>query len=920
LDRKSVAADLRGELVARERESNALAEFRRAAAAGRGCVVLVGGEAGVGKSRLLRQFVSSAESGRAGVAFARCVEFVQTPLGPIRELLADIERGNQAPRETGVRALIERLAFARSADAESAQPADWLFESIDAALSRCAARGTLVLAIEDVHWADRSTLGLLAYLADRIGSRRLMIVATYRTHEVGSDHPRLADFAALLAKGAVTNLELGPLDERSTHALVEAALPHPEALEPGTFADIVRRSQGNPFFAEELVKSALERGLGDRRRQLPLSIRAAVLARAALLSDDERKVLSLGAVLGQRFSVERLVTLSNGRRDEVLLALERARALQLLDDRLDAPGDVMFRHALTQEVLYGELLAERVRPLHEAIGRELEARPDRTAVSVELAHHWWRAGDAERASTYAELAGDAAFAIGAMADAVSYYERARAMPKRDGALAAGLEHKIGLSLGSLGRLDAAIKRLRTAGNLYWEAGAFEEFAKNAAALGAQLYNSGDTEGTIDLCRSTIAALEAKLPAASLDRLRARMSYDFVAALDVDSALALVSEIGEPISDPAIAVTVYQVRFKIAAMRGDVEDWRADGRRALEAAGRVVDDGYRLYQTHCQVALDAIGLGEIERAREQLRAALGSEPTRYGALAPSASSFEHTLRADFATAVTLLGRASAVSGQNYASLVHLKIAQVALGVCAGDDARWKRDDVERLLRHGSENGMKLAVGLLGGPYAWALGNRGDVDDAADWIRRLAKLVPGAHRFLFLFLAAAQFGRRSDVLALRGLLVAAAARPQDRVNKAVLGLYDAFAAHRDFLSVDPRTSALDAAAAFQAIGWAWLAGRSYELAGDAKRALETFRACGAVRDVRRLEAGRSDATTIVLSPREREVGELVAAGHSNDEVAKLLHISPRTVEKHVSSALEKLGLRSRVQLGRILGGSA
>jgi DNA-binding CsgD family transcriptional regulator/tetratricopeptide (TPR) repeat protein len=601
-----------------------------------------------------------------------------------------------------------------------------------------------------------------------------------------------------------------------------------------------------------------------------------------------------------------------------LLALERARTLQLLDDRLDTPGDVMFRHALTQEVLYGELLAERVRPLHEAIGRELEERPDRIAVSVELAHHWWRAGDVERAATYAELAGDKAFAIGAMADAVSYYERALSLRARSGPLAAGLEHKIGISLGSLGRLDAGIKRLKAAGNLYWEAGAFEEFAKNAAALGAQLYNSGDTEGTIELCRSTIAALETKLPAVSLDRLRARMGYDFVAALDAASALALVGEIGEPPADPAVAVIVYQVRFKIAAMRGDIEGWRADSERALQAARRVVDDGYRLYQTHCQVALDALALGEIERAREQFRSALGSERARHGALAPAASSLEHTLRGDFAAASTLLARANAVSGQNYASLVHVKVAQLALGVCAGDDARWRRDDVESLLRHGSENGMKLAVGLLGGPYAWTLGIRGDVDDAAAWIRRLARILPGPHRFLFVFLAAAQFGERGDVLGLRRLLAEAAANPQDRVNKAVLGLYDAFAAQRGIVPADPRPGALDAAAAFDAIGWVWLAGRSYELAGEPKRALETFQACGAVRDVRRLEAGRSDAATIVLSPREREVGELVAAGHSNDEVAKLLHISPRTVEKHVSSALDKLGLRSRVQLGRILGG--
>ncbi len=116
--------------------------------------------------------------------------------------------------------------------------------------------------------------------------------------------------------------------------------------------------------------------------------------------------MSLAAVLGERFSVERLVTLCEAGRDDVLLALERAQALHLVYADRGAPGELTFRHALTQEVLYGELLAERVRPLHEAIGLELESRPDPSAVSVELAHHWWRAGDSQRAARYAELAGD----------------------------------------------------------------------------------------------------------------------------------------------------------------------------------------------------------------------------------------------------------------------------------------------------------------------------------------------------------------------------------------------------------------------------------------------------------------------------------------------------------------------------------
>ena len=920
LNLKPMIADARGELVARERETGLLAGYRQKAAGGHGAIVLLGGEAGVGKSRLLRQFEGGLGVGRSMVATARCVEFVQAPLGPLRELLQSLDRRKATPRDAGTRAVIERLTFERHADGGTAQPVGWLFESIDAAFTRYALRGTVILLVEDVHWADRSTLGFLAYLADRIADRRLLVVATYRSDEVGGDHPHLSGLATLLAKARVSNITVPPLDERSTHELIELAMPHSDALDAGTVADIVRRSQGNPFFAEELLKSALESGASNDQLPLPLSVRGAVLARAALLSDEQRRILSLASVLGERFSIDRLITLSNAPRSDVLLALERAHSLHLVYDRASVPGELHFRHALTQEVLYGELLAERVRPLHEAIGLELERRPDRNAASVELAHHWRRAGDPRRAAAYAEVAGDQAYAIGAMADAISYYERAL-LARKAGAEIAGLEHKIGVALGSLGRLRSGIRRLQRAGDLYWEAGDFDGFAKNASALGALIYNAGDTAAAIELYRRTIDALGPKLPAASVDLLRARMGYNCVAALDFDSALTLVCEIEEPIADPATATHTYQARFKVAAMRGETDRWRVDAERALDAARQVSDDGYRLYQAHCQIALDAVGLGELEYAREHFRAAIAGE--RAGSaggrpLALAASAFEHTLRGDFATAASLLGRANNASEQSYAILVHIKSAQFALGICAGDETRLRGDDAASFLHYGVEHGMKLASGLLGGPYAWALGLRGDVDEAATWIHRIAKVVPGPHRFLFAFLAAAQYGMPSDVVAMRRLLADAASRPQDRVNKAALGLFDAFAAQRGLVGGNARKAALEAASAFEAIGWPWLAARSCELGGESKRALDAYGMLGAIRDLRRIEAGRSDDMIAVLSAREREVAELVATGRSNDEVAQTLHISPRTVEKHVSSALEKLKLRSRVQLGRLLAG--
>jgi DNA-binding CsgD family transcriptional regulator len=910
---------VRRELIGRESELEELAALRRSAADGHGRIVLIGGEAGIGKSELLRHFGARVASGRTMLATSRCVEFIQTPLAPLRDLLQHLERRTHAPADLVTRALVERLAFERDAEVNPGWlPEASLFSAIDGAFARYARHGAVVLTIEDVHWADRSTLAFLTYFADRLEKRRVLVVATYRADELGSQHPHLSEFSALLSRRAVSTISLLPLDARAIRGLVEEMADGSRALSTVTVAEIVKRSQGNPFFAEELMKSALDTGGTDAAAELPLSIRAAVLARAARLSGDARDVISFAAVLGERFAVDQLVALLGGDRGIVLRALEQARALRLLSDDASSPGEVAFRHALTQAVLYKELLAERVRPLHETIATELETRPNRKALSIELAHHWRGAGELQRAATYDEMAGDNAFAIGAFADALLYYGRALAVREN----AAELEHKLGVALGSLNDLEAAIERLRRAGDLYRRNGDHEGFAENASALVAQLYNSGNAAAATTLCHEAIETLSAKLPLEKLDLFRARLAFHCIAALDDKSASTFLDEIREPILDPRLAMHASWNRFRVAAMRGDVEAWRRFSARALDAAAQIGDGGSWVRHLHCQIALDAVGLGNVQAAREHFRAATPPkrEPQSLQTTMRSAAlAFEHTLRGDFATAAELLREVGNQPLQSYPILVHVKSANFVLGICSGDDARLRHEDTDSFLRYGIEHGMKVAIGLLGGPYAWALGILDERDAAAAWIERIGRALHNPHRFLFAYLAGAQFGRPEDVLAMRQQLVDAAALPADRVNKAALGLFDAFAAQRGIIATDGRAAALGAAEGFDAIGWPWLAARAYELGGESRRSLETYRSLGSVRDLRRLEVERSEATTSTLSSRELEVAELVAKGHSNDEISQILHISARTAEKHVSSALRKLNLRSRLQLGQLLARS-
>lgn len=919
---KAAGASFRRELIGRESELEQLFAHRRAATEGHGHVVLIGGEAGIGKSELLRHFEARVASGRTMLASSRCVEFVQTPFAPLRDLLVQLEaRGNAVP-DPPTHALIERLTFERDSGGNPGWiPEGSLFDSIDGAFARYALRGAVVLSVEDVHWADRSTLAFLSYFAGQLERRRVLVIATYRSEEVRAQHPHLLEFSALLSKRAVSAISLPPLDDRAIRKLIEDAADYAQALPTVTIAEIIKRSQGNAFFAEELAKSAQETGDGNGSANLPLSIRAAVLARAAQLKDADRDVISLAAVLGERFAVDQLVALLGDEREVVLHSLERARALRLLSDETTSPGEVAFRHALTQAVLYGELLAERVRPLHQAIAAELEGRPNAAALSIELAHHWRGAGDSQRAAVYDEIAGDNAFAIGAFADAILYY--GRALDVRESS--AGLEHKLGVALGAISDLDAGIERLRRAGDRYWKAHDYEGFAENASALVAQLYNFGDAIAATTLCEEAIETLSATLAPEKLDLFRARLAFHCLAALDDESASKFLNEIREPAGDHKVGMHASWNRFRVAAMRGDVQAWRRLSGRALDAAAQLDDGGSWLRHLHCQIALDAVGLGDVPAARDHFRAAIPPkwEPqSAQTTMRTAASSFEHTLRGDFTTAAELLREVGNAAVQSYPILIHVKSANFALGICSGDDARLRHDNTESFLRYGIERGMKVAIGLLGGPYAWALGIRGEREAAAGWIGKIARALPGPHRFLFAYLAAAQFGRREDALAMRQQLVAAAAHAADRVNKAALGLFDAFAAERGIVVTDAGAVALRAAEGFDAIGWPWLAARAYELGGESRRSLEIYRSLGSTHDLRRVEVERFGATASVLSSlssRELEVARLVAKGHSNEEISQILHISSRTAEKHVSSALNKLDLRSRLQLGRLVARS-
>jgi len=290
--------------IGRSSELAELENARRSLAQSRGSLLLLGGEAGIGKTRLLAEFLARSKVGRArNIASAECLQHASHPFGPVRSLVGTLLP--IAPREffstTSGRALGQAVPEAASgADAARGVPVEKaaLFAALADFFKCVAAKRATVLSIEDLHWADPSTLEFLEYFAPRITAARLMLICTYRSEEVESRAALLNVLAGVLREPSVRSITLQPLSSGDIRAILQDALHSRARLPVPTIGEIERRCEGNPFFAEELLKDAIDQP-GAEGVSLPLSIRASIVQRLALLSDDDRRILSYAAVLGR---------------------------------------------------------------------------------------------------------------------------------------------------------------------------------------------------------------------------------------------------------------------------------------------------------------------------------------------------------------------------------------------------------------------------------------------------------------------------------------------------------------------------------------------------------------------------------------------------------------------------------------------
>jgi class 3 adenylate cyclase len=398
--------------VGREDSTAALGASAEGAAAGAGRLVFIAGEAGVGKSRLASEAVQLADRHGFVRLEGNCTPDASAPYGPFA---AALRRHTRTMSDEQVESFFSgRAALAAGLLPElglgSAASTEDLFASLWHVFARLAGdQGALVL-LEDVHWADPDSLRLLHYLAAEIGDLRLWIVATYRTDELHRRHP-LADLLAELSRERrLEEIRLDPLRPEEVRAMLSAIFDGTTISDE--FLDAVMdRTDGNPFFVEELARTLVDRGdvyrsEGDWSRrsieaiELPVSVRDALLARFRGLTPDVADVLTLAAVAGDTIDAEVLAA-AVGDPDLVGRALNEALDRQLLVAHQRGES-FRFRHALTREAINDELVGPARRRAHARVADALLSvrAADLVAVEAELADHLVAAGEEQRAATF----------------------------------------------------------------------------------------------------------------------------------------------------------------------------------------------------------------------------------------------------------------------------------------------------------------------------------------------------------------------------------------------------------------------------------------------------------------------------------------------------------------------------------------
>ena len=419
------------DLVGRADELRLLESALGRAAAGEFKAVLVGGEAGVGKTRLVSELELRTIAAGGRVLAGDCVELAEgeLPFAPLTAALRGVARElgpgdlETLPGREELARLLPELGdsetwITRDSALDEPLAQSRLFEVLLALFTRLGEQAPVVLVIEDLHWADRSTRDFLGFLVRNAHAARLLLVCTYRSDELHRRHPLRPFLAELDRRPVVERMDLSPLSREDLGGLIGGILD--EVPTEALLSELFDRSDGNPFFAEELIAASAE------GRAIPETLRDALMLRVETLSEPTRALLRVAAAAGRRVShrlLARVGELPDGELDD---ALREAVAANVVVQESDT---FAFRHALVREAVSTDVLPGERTKLHAALAEALTQDPSlgdgmAGTTAAEVAYHWWEARRLPEALSSALAASEAAEEVFAFAEAHHHLEHA----------------------------------------------------------------------------------------------------------------------------------------------------------------------------------------------------------------------------------------------------------------------------------------------------------------------------------------------------------------------------------------------------------------------------------------------------------------------------------------------------------------
>ena len=946
-------------LVGREEEMALLADVLAMAVSGRGSVVVLTGDAGMGKSRLAREARTLAEArGMALLSGRAAPRPVPLPLRPLVEafqallpLPSDAVSGELEAFRPALGRLLPQLGDVGD---QGEAGTVVLGEAVARLLALCArSRGTL-LVLADLHWADAETLEVVEYLADRLAGERVVCLATVRT---GERSPAETLARVLADRRTARVIGLRPLASDATDRVAASCLGQEEL--PAALQDFIRsRSEGVPFLIEELLAglagadALVPAGAGWRVvsrlvPSVPLSFAETVDRRLALLAGEGRTVVAAAAVLGRRFDWSLLPATIGLSEQAVLERLKAAVDIQLLAREL-ASGDFQFRHALSRDAVFAGLSPSEISEVaRRALGALEAADPALAGESCELAAE--RAGNRDRAAELLLASANRALDRGAVATAEVGLRRARALAAADGALALDVDEATARAAALSGHIDRAVELAeRVLAALSPDAGGL----RRSAHLRLLLARASITRGRWDVARpqveqalvagaadpalvSAAQALGAQVAIAegrfheAITSANAALSGAEAAGVPEAAceALEVLGRVARPTG--VVEAESYFERARVLAERHGLSLWRA---RALHELGTI-----DLYTT--------LTTDRLEMAREAAVEA--------GALATTALVDLHlaslaTALWDPANALPAAERCVDLSRRLGLStlgmgLVHLAVAHAQ----AGDETAMERALTEA--RDAAGHDPDVAAGEPGRARVQLALRRADfasarrlLDDTVA-ILRANPSVFLPFRGIWALLRTVQdidgdAARAETLEAIGGTLpfIAYPVRVADAVALGRAGAADE--AERVFAEAEAEHARYPREVMWRALvrriaADAALEDRWGAPSAWARESLATFEARGFEELTSSCKAllraagepvprrGRGDSEVPVglkalgVTSREADVLWLLAERLSNREIAERLSLSHRTVERHVTTLLAKVGVDNRRQLAEV-----